>query len=124
MLQLTALAIGAAKSILDWRHMVDVSQGAAEALLTALFTLALLGFLTWKVAEGRNWARITLLVFFVLGAVPYVFVARGELHRSVSLAAVGFLQVGMQVGALLLVFKTPGRFWFAKRTRYRPTSQV
>ena len=47
----------------------------------------MIAFLTWKVAKGNNWARITLFVFFLVGLLPFVFILQSELACSAGLAA-------------------------------------
>ena len=60
------LAIGALRSVLEWSHQTQaVSSGFV--LFVMLFTFAFLVWLIYKIDRGRNWARITFLVFFILG---------------------------------------------------------
>ncbi len=62
----TTLVIGALRSALEWSHLTRVAS-PGFVLFVMLFTFALLVWLIDKVNRGRNWARITCLVFFILG---------------------------------------------------------
>jgi len=90
-----------------------------------LFTIAIVAFLIWKVSQGRNWARITVLVFFVIGLLPSYFIVRSELGRSTSLGVFSILQAALQAYSLMLVFTTPAKQWFrgipAKLSNFDPS---
>jgi uncharacterized membrane protein len=61
-----SLAVGLVKMLLDFAHLTGAGP-AAFTNFVLLFTFALIGVLISKISAGRNWARITLLVLFVVG---------------------------------------------------------
>jgi hypothetical protein len=84
------------------------------AVFTGLFTFALIGWLSYKLWQGRSWARIVMLVMFVVGApmslpqLPVIFT------RSPIAAGIFIFQTAAQLGALYIVFLTSARHWFTK----------
>jgi hypothetical protein len=96
-----------------WRS-IEVPD-VAVFLAVGITTFAVLSaFLIWKVAQGRNWARITLLIFFVIGLWQYPSSLRYNFHRSPVLAILYVTETAIEIYALLLVFTTPGRGWFSR----------
>jgi tryptophan-rich sensory protein len=99
-----------------------MQASVASLVFILFFTIAIVAFLIWKVAKGRNWARITLLVFFLIGVLPFAFTVRSELARSVSLAAVSIAQAVSQAFSLMLVFTNPANEWFRGVSAKTPQS--
>jgi hypothetical protein len=77
-----------------------------------VLTLLFFSFLVWKTSQGKNWARITLLVLFALGLPFFFFYLKAEFKRSAILAILSILQGFMQGAGLLLTFISPAREWF------------
>jgi hypothetical protein len=79
------------------------------------FTLALYAWLIIKISAGRNWARITFLVLFLLSFPSYIGIAIGLfLHPSVSKILI-ILQFCLTAFAAVSLFTPPGRNWFHAR---------
>jgi hypothetical protein len=113
LLMWAALVIGPIKEAMDWSHRKSLGPIHTQVLI-GVVTLLLLSYFIWEVSQGRNWARITLLVLFLLGLPSYFFYVREEFGRSVILAALSILQALMQVTGLLLTFMAPAKDWFKK----------
>ena len=109
------LIVGALRSVIEWPHQTQTAS-PGFVLFVMLFTFALTLWLIYKMDRGRNWARITFLVFFILG-VPLSFV---PLLQSLSYSrfsgALGLLQVVLQTIAVFKLFGRNAHPWF------RPTS--
>jgi len=106
-----SLAIGLPNIILDWSYLT--SKASTDFTLFVLVgTFAFNGFLIWKTAHRRNWARRTLFVLWILGIVPWIGAVRSEFARSALLGTISLLQVGMQIIAFFLIFTSPGKEWF------------
>src|SRR5215813_1579057 len=89
-----ALAIGPFEIAMDWNRLKSLGP-VGTLVLTNVVTLLLLSYFIWKVSQGRNWARITLLVLFLLGLPFYFFHVRAEFGRSAILAVLSTLQALM-----------------------------
>ena len=70
--------------------------------------------LTVSISAGHNWARILFLVFFLIGTVPYAAALREVFALSAIYGALSLLQCLLQLGAMVLVFTSPGSTWFRK----------
>jgi cell division protein FtsW (lipid II flippase) len=66
-----------------------------------------------RMRAGRNWARIVLLVFLVLGVVTDLM--PGGFADSAAYIAARFLDIALQVTAIVLMFRKPGSDWFQRR---------
>lgn len=108
-----SLAVGLVKMLLDFSNLSAVAP-AAFTNFVLIFTFALIGFLIFKISAGRNWARITFLVMFVIGVLPTLPFVLGEFSRSAVVGALSVAQIGLQVYALFLLFTQPGSSWFRK----------
>jgi hypothetical protein len=112
-LQFVALAIGPIATGLDWKHLQTLAP-IQKVALNAASTLLFIGFFIWKMSQGRNWARITLLVFFLVSLPFYFFFVRAEFGRSSILALLSILQALFQGAGLLVAFIAPTKYWFTK----------
>lgn len=108
-----SLAVGLVKMLMDFSNLSAVAP-AAFTNFVLFFTFALIGFLIFKISAGRNWARITFLVMFIIGVLPTLPIVLGEFSRSAVVGALSVAQIGLQVYALFLLFTQPGSSWFRK----------
>jgi hypothetical protein len=108
-----SLGVGVVKAFLyQFKHAAAGSEAITYAVLAA--TLAIIAFLIFKIAAGRNWARIAFLVLFVLGSFPMAGVILGEFASAPFMGALSVAQIGLQAYALYLLFTQPGSAWFRK----------
>lgn len=106
-----SLAVGLVKMLMDFSNLSALAP-AAFTNFVLIFTFALIGFLIFKISAGKNWARITFLVMFVLGMLPTLPLVFSEFSRSPVVGALSVAQIGLQVYALFLLFTQPGSSWF------------
>jgi len=106
-----SLVIGGFRTALDWHHLELVSPNLVFTLSTLGLTFAITAFLIWKIGRGRN----TFLVLFLIGSVPYFFIARADFQRSPAVAVIGVAQALIQAFALWIMFASPGRLWFSAK---------
>ncbi|MBC8028342.1 MAG: hypothetical protein H7Y89_20300 [Steroidobacteraceae bacterium] len=91
-------------------------QSSGSMIVSQCLSLALLVWLYYKIYVGRNWARITLLAFSVLGGL----MTMSSVFMGVVIAAPAVAKVQMSVGlainlaVLWLLFISPGRHWFRR----------
>jgi hypothetical protein len=108
-----SLAVGIAKVALDFAHLRAMAP-LGFTLFVLVATFAVLILLVLKIAAGRNWARITFLILFIIGTVPTLPVVRDELERAPLVGGLSILQILLQIWALVLLFTRPGSAWFRK----------
>jgi hypothetical protein len=103
---------------LSWDYYSRL-QPLTVAIVTQLFSFALTVWIYYKVYVGRNWARVTLLVFSILGALMVFnrlvvdIVAAAPVIAQVQM----FVGLGINVAVLWLLFLSPGRTWFQRTAR-------
>jgi len=86
-----------------------------EFLIFAGITTALWVLNAWIVAmieRGKNWARITYLVLFLLGAPIVLFSLAYTLRTSPIAAGSSIVQMLLQIAALIMLFIPPAGAWF------------
>ena len=112
-LSIASLALGVLVDALLWRFLISTAS-VSFTLTVQILTVALLGWLIYKVWQGRNWARITLLIFWLLGLLFWVPTLSKFFEVSPTAGCVNVAQAILQGVALYLVFSSPGRTWFTR----------
>ena len=124
---LTALWLGAATcaeglvvQIVSRAYDPNV-QATGLAIAFQVFLLVLSVWVYYKIYAGRNWARVTLLVLFVVGPLlDAITVLYYEMFLGVVIAMPVIAKVQLIVKVLLdlailwLLFISPGRHWFRR----------
>jgi len=109
-----SLAIGFAKIPLDLPSLAAVpSPGIVWPVVILL--LAFICFVIFKISSGRNWARITFLILFLIGLVTAVPTLASEFARAPVVGILSIVQGIVQGYAMYLVFTNPGKTWFQKK---------
>ena len=109
-----SLAIGFVKSLVYMLHL-DSQALPVITNFIFIFVIALMVLLIVFISKGKNWARITFLVLFILGTPPSILSFLKEFARSTVLGAFGIVQIIFQTIALYLLFTKPGSGWFKKQ---------
>jgi hypothetical protein len=73
-------------------------------------------FLTYLVGEGKNWARITLLLFFILGVIGSIVISVGGFSQIVVNYACIYLAIIISI-AMVFLFKKESNEWFRRSKR-------
>lgn len=90
------------------------SLGLAMTLIISVMVVALMILLTVKIGEGRNWARVTFLVLFVLGAPFFLRTGPAEFARSRLVFLLSLGQIGLQgYASFLMLRKASGAYFHA-----------
>lgn len=116
-----SLAIGLVNSALDWTYLSSAApMNIVIGILT--FTFVVIGLLIYNVGRGRNWARIVLLVFAIIG-LPSLTQLPANFARSPLSGSLSLLQTVIQFTALYIMFVTSARHAFSKRKSAQQTVQ-
>jgi hypothetical protein len=102
---------GIVADIVDSHHLLALGS-ATFNLTTFIFTYVLLLFLILKISSGRNWARIVLLVMFLVGLGLYPMFLRDALNRNPMMVFACVVQTLLQGAALFFWFKRGSGAWF------------
>jgi len=109
-----SLAIGGIRAVFDLTQRVSGIYFFIALLVLVLF-LGIFFFFISRVAAGRNWARILLLILLLIGlpfAIPgYVF----ELRVSLLRGSLSVLVAILQIVGMCLLFTKDSNGWFRGR---------
>ncbi|HZL13225.1 MAG TPA: hypothetical protein VFC85_03695 [Verrucomicrobiae bacterium] len=75
------------------------------------FTLLIMAWLTYKTNQGRNWARITFLVLYIIGIIVSIPIFLKS-PFSITNLGIYILHAILQVIALIMLFSRKARPWF------------
>ena len=106
------LALGMAKWAFEWRSVTALP--VYIAVLSAVGGFIIRVWLITRIYAGRNWARLTLLVFALLGLVMLLISASLGVARSSTPV---ILRIGLWtllLAALALLFTRPASEWFKR----------
>lgn len=109
-----SLALGFVKSIMDMQNLGSQALPAFTNFIL-VSVIAVMALLIVFISKGKNWARVTFMVLFVLGSLPSVPLILGEFTRSPVLGAFSVVQIVLQVVAFYIIFTKPGSLWFKKQ---------
>jgi hypothetical protein len=109
------LVIGVARSLLEWSRLKHLADLGAVLFIT-FFVLGCMVWLIYKTDRRRNWARITLLVLFVLGVPFSILPLLQSLANSPLSGVLGLAQVAIQVAALAMLFGRDASHWYRPAT--------
>lgn len=116
--QLAAMnyVLGIATIPLTWDYMSKFGS-PAYIIANQVFSLALLVWLYYKIYMGRNWARVTMLVMWLVGMLMGVGMMFSDvLPESPVIARVQtFISFGISLVIQWLLFFSPGRVWFQRQ---------
>jgi hypothetical protein len=117
----SSVALGVISQFLILRH-VKFSEDMVYAICDQLVVLAFVALIYYKIWQGRNWARIALLILSIIGLYFYVPTLMRLLVLITAAGLIGLLQFFMQAFAMYLVFTRPGNSWF--RAQVTATSEA
>ena len=107
------LAVGVVRMIVEGARL-SAGSSVGFVMLNTVAVFAIIWFLIHKIGKGRNWARITFTVLFLIG-VPFSVL---PLVQSVAASPVsgmlGIAQAVIQAIALVLLFQKPSSHWFSE----------
>lgn len=112
----SSLLFGIVADVVDFRHFFTLDN-----LTATVFAYGLILFLTLKVSSGRNWARIVLLLIFLLGLgflglYPRLFVEAFKRNPIMLLQIVPGL---LQAAALFFWFRHDSGAWLKDHSTNR-----
>src|SRR6266850_2069771 len=111
-----SLLFGIVSEAVDFRHFLAVGN-----LISSVLTYGLVLFLIMKVSSGRNWARIVLLLMFLVGLalIPTMFLVGlypkflpDAWKRNPMMIFVAVVPALLQGAALFFWFKRSSGAWF------------
>jgi hypothetical protein len=108
-----SLVLGIPEAVLSNQPIDGGGLGVVLVVITLLL-FGLIGFLNIKVYQGRNWARIAMLVLTVLSVVMMLFLPDEVRAEGPLLQGFYLFDTLIEVVAMYLVFSKPGSLWFRR----------
>lgn len=105
------LGIGIIRSAIEFSHQAEQSS-AKFVLFVMLFTFAFMSFFIHMIGKGKNWARITFLVLFIIGIPLSVLPMIQSLTHNPISGILGLVQSLLQVVAMVALFQNESSSWF------------
>ena len=84
----------------------------AFVMFIAFFGLVIMWLFIFMIGKGRNWARITFLVLFIVGTPLSVLPLMQSLGANPISGLLGIVQTIIQIVALVFLFQKPSSDWF------------
>ena len=106
-----SLALGVPEAVLGTRQFEGTIMGVGVTVITLLI-FGLVGWVNVKVYQGRNWARVVMLVLTALSVVTVLFPSGESTAEGPLLQGLYLFDVLIEVVAMMLVFSNPGSLWF------------
>jgi len=106
------LGLGLINSIIQWGYFTSKATPAFVITVQAT-TFVIMAWLIYKIWRGRNWARITFAILFLLGLIPALPILADVFRRSLVAGCLTTAGTICQLVALYLIFVAPGRSWFS-----------
>jgi membrane-associated HD superfamily phosphohydrolase len=109
------LAIGFIKYILYVTMTSQKTFTEPRSIIIGILTIIILALFAFKIGEGKNWSRITYLVLFIIGIIPYPLYLSNEFKMSPIIGIVSITQVLIQLYVLVILFTGESKEWFKKQ---------
>jgi hypothetical protein len=120
-----SLVVGYASLLLVQDITIEMGDVPAESRTASVgfffFVLALTAlvylWLIQSVKDGRNWARMVMLILTVLGIGSMLL---GSDEAPPLMRAFSFVDTVIDVTAMVLIFRAPGAAWFERKSPQSP----
>lgn len=106
-----SLGLGVVRSAWEIPAQADKST-LGFVISVMVFTLLFMGFFIWMIDRGKNWARITFLVLFILGVPLSILPLLQSLAYAPISGLIGVAQVVLQTIAVVFIFLKDSSAWF------------
>jgi hypothetical protein len=106
------LFLGILTWALGWWTTAIYTPSPVQSVVILVVTVGITFALIKCIGLGMKWARVVLLVLFLLGLVVYPWAFMVLLKASMVIAVLSLLQTILQIIALYYLFSRPSTQWF------------
>jgi hypothetical protein len=103
----------------------DALRMGTTSVIASNSTIALVGVVCWMIVmigRRRNWARVTYAILFALGTIGQVVNWQNLLNGPVRDLWIIVPQCGLQLVAMILLFRREANAWFGSRKAPDPAA--
>ena len=86
----------------------------SSVVMYIIFIYGFFAFLLLKISNGKNWARITYLIFFIIGSFPFIFGVIEQFSLLPIALVINSIIFTIQLVGLFMIFSKESRKWFLK----------
>ena len=123
-----SLALGIVRGFLEFSNTVKSlsEQGISEIgyIIMIIVALAIFGFFIIMIGKGKNWARITYLVIFLVGVIFSVFSIFDAFSISFISGILSIAQIVLPIISLVFLFDKSSSKWFNSYKNGQRTSKT
>jgi len=105
------LGIGIIRTILESSATAQMAGSAFMIFVTAV-VFAIMWLFIAMIARRKNWARITVLILFLLGLIFAIEPMKQSFSVSALSGVLGMVQLVLQALALVFLFQREASTWF------------
>ena len=109
-----SFAIGGIRAVFDLKQKVSGGSFLVAIILLAVF-LSVCFFFVSKIAAGRNWARITLLILIIIQLPFTILGSIAEIRTNLLHGSISIIIVSLQLLGTYLLFTRNSNLWFRSR---------
>ena len=118
-----AIAIGIVRSSIETTRIAETNS-FGSILFVAIFVFGLIWFFIYMIGKGKNWARISFLVLFIIGVPLSILPMIQSLAHSPFSAILGLAQAVIQIVALVFLFQSDSSAWFKSMKSAKTAQQT
>ena len=115
----TSLVVGVIGFVVNVKLLYIIAMGGYATIVAAIVYFicinAAMAVLIVLISKGKNWARMTMLVFYIYGLLRYAMTFSGEHSSLTLLGLLAVAQALLQLIAYYFLFTKPGSVWFKKQ---------
>ena len=124
----TTLFLGVIGWAISQFTAIQTAGARVEGIIVLILTLLVVFFLIKQIAAGKKWARVVLLVLFLLGLAGDLWVGPVMFRINLVVAVINLIQTVLQIIALVYLFSKESTTWFNhvetfKRDEMAPASR-
>ncbi|WP_456314154.1 hypothetical protein [Pseudomonas shirazensis] len=108
------LVIGLIKSALYEILTSQKMLTELKTLIIGIITIIIIAFFGFEIGKGKNWARITFLVLFIIGTLMSYPLLINEFKMSLIIWIISIIQILIQLYILIILFTGESKEWFSK----------
>ena len=91
---------------------MNAQMASPGFVFITFLVLGIMWLFIHMIGKGRNWARITLLVLFIIGIPFSILPLMNSLSANPISGLLGLGQSVLQIVALVFLFQRPSSDWF------------
>ena len=108
------VGIGIARTTMTVIRHIDVrSPNFLISAKVLIYVVSL--YLIYQTGKGKNWARWSLVVIFAINIPLTILPALESISHNLAHTILGFLQLGLYITVLVLLFHASSTDWFSMR---------